>query len=77
MMDAEHDSLPHIWYLKQPFGWKSLLVLLLIIIASSISAERMQLDRMASQIGDFALEAVGLRESSQIGRGMGPATCSL
>ena len=74
MMDAEHDSLPHIWYLKQPFGWKSLLVLLLIIIASSISAERMQLDRMASQIGDFALEAVGLRESSQIGRGMGSVT---
>ena len=74
MMDAEHDSLPHIWYLKQPFGGKSLLVLLLIIIASSISAERMQLDRMASQIGDFALEAVGLRESSQIGRGMGSVT---
>ena len=34
----------------------------------------MQLDRMASQIGDFALEAVGLRESSQIGRGMGSVT---
>ncbi|OUS44781.1 phosphonate ABC transporter [Ostreococcus tauri] len=32
------------------------------------------LRREVAQIGDFALEAVGLRESSQIGRGMGSVT---
>ena len=74
MSDVAQDSGVRDWHLKQPFGWRSLLVLFMLLAVSLVSAERMQFDRMASQIGDFALETVGLRESSQIGRGMESVT---
>ena len=65
------SSAAQAWKLKQPYGWRTLFVLAALFVFSAISAERMQFDRMLSQIGDFALASVGLKQESQIGQGMG------
>ncbi|MAN45991.1 MAG: phosphonate ABC transporter, permease protein PhnE [Alphaproteobacteria bacterium] len=71
MTDIPTSSAAQAWRLKQPYGWRTLLVLAALFVFAAVSAERMQFDRMLNQIGDFAFASVGLKEDSQIGRGMG------
>ncbi len=59
------------WRLPAPFGWRAALAALLIGLALIWSAQRVEIDRMAALTGEAALAQVGLREESQVGRGLG------
>ena len=72
-MMTTRTSVPD-WRLRQPFRWKSVVGLLAILFVACLSAERVQLDRMAIEIGSFSLELAGLSEGSQIGRGVESVT---
>ena len=62
------------WQLKQPFGWRSIAILLIVLTAAGLSAQRMQLDRMLVEIGHFVLDVTGQAETSQVGRGIESVT---
>jgi len=56
------------------FDWKTVLLAVAAFVLLSISAHRMELHRLSSQLGEFLQASVGLRESSQVGRGIGSVT---
>lgn len=59
------------WRVKPAFDWKSVLLVAVAFMLLSVSAHRMELHRLSSQLGEFLQASVGLKESSQIGRGIG------
>lgn len=59
------------WRLKSPFDARAVFLVIAAFVMLSFSAQRVHLDRMAEQIGELGLATVGLKDSSQIGRGIG------
>lgn len=59
------------WRLKSPIDARAVLAVIIVFILLSISAQRVDLGKMVTQIGEFGLASVGLKDSSQIGRGLG------
>nr|WP_321361769.1 phosphonate ABC transporter, permease protein PhnE [uncultured Hyphomonas sp.] len=62
------------WQVKPAFDWKTVLTVAVAFVLLSVSAQRMELHRLSSQLGEFLQASVGLKESSQIGRGIGSVT---
>lgn len=58
------------WELKPPFKAWHLLVLLLVLGIMMVSAKRVRLDQLGSQLFELVEANVGLKESSQVGRGI-------
>ncbi|WP_210209764.1 phosphonate ABC transporter, permease protein PhnE [Ciceribacter selenitireducens] len=77
MRDAElaigmHHSRPaKDWHLPAPYDWRAALAVLLVALALIWSGNRMEVDRMLGLTGEAVLSAVGLQETSQVGRGLG------
>ena len=65
---------PAHWQVKPAFDWKTVLMVVAAFVLLSVSAQRMELHRLSSQLGEFLQASVGLKESSQIGRGIGSVT---
>ena len=55
------------WRVKPPFGTKTLAICFGILVLLGISAKRMDLDTLATELGNFAASTVGLKERSQVG----------
>lgn len=62
------------WHIKPAYDWKTVLLLIVAFCLLSVSAHRMELHRLSGQLGEFLQASVGLKESSQIGRGLGSVT---
>ena len=60
-----------LWSVKPAFDWKTVLAVVVAFALLSVSAHRMELHRLSSQLGEFLQASVGLKESSQVGRGIG------
>ena len=60
-----------LWRVKPAFDWKTVLAVVVAFALLSVSAHRMELHRLSSQLGEFLQASVGLKESSQVGRGIG------
>jgi phosphonate transport system permease protein len=73
MAQTESRAAPG-WNIKQPYGPRAVLIVLVGFILLTISAHRLQLDTLAGQVIEFAQTTVGLKESSQIGRGFSRIT---
>lgn len=69
--DSVVRKAPAGWNLPAPYDWRAALVALLIGLALIWSAQRVEIDRMLALTGDAALAQVGLKEESQVGRGLG------
>ena len=67
-VDAAH------WRVRPAFGWKTVLTVVVAFVLLSVSAHRIELHRLSSQLGEFLQASVGFKESSQIGRGIGSVT---
>jgi phosphonate transport system permease protein len=61
---------PEAWAIPHPFGPKVVLGLLLVAAMLALTAERVEMGRMVSLTGEWLAAQVGLRESSQVGRGL-------
>lgn len=59
------------WHLPAPYNWRAALAALLVGLALIWSGQRVELDRMLGLTGEAVLAQVGLREESQVGRGLG------
>jgi phosphonate transport system permease protein len=59
------------WTIAQPFGARVIALLLGATLLLGVSARRVELDRMAALLGEWGASLVGLRESSQVGKGLG------
>ncbi len=62
---------PEGWRLPAPYDWRAALAVLLVGLALMWSAQRVEIDRMLALTGDAALAQVGLKDESQVGRGLG------
>ncbi|MBC7779354.1 MAG: phosphonate ABC transporter, permease protein PhnE [Proteobacteria bacterium] len=58
------------WLARPPYGLKSGLVLLVVLIALGWSAQRVQIDVMIHQLGEAVGAQLGLAPQSQVGRGI-------
>jgi phosphonate transport system permease protein len=58
------------WEIRQPFGPGIVVLLLAVVLALSVSAHRVELDRMLVLTGEWLASLAGLRETSQVGRGL-------
>lgn len=74
MLTRNDTAAPSDWHLKKPFGWKSVILLIILLAVATLSAKRVELDHMVSEIGLFSLELIGQVEESQIGRGVESVT---
>ncbi|MEH6409694.1 MAG: phosphonate ABC transporter, permease protein PhnE [Hyphomonas sp.] len=59
------------WHLKSPIDARAVFIVIVAFVLLSFSAQRVDLGKMAEQMGEFGLASVGLKDSSQIGRGLG------
>lgn len=73
-MAVDERSGPVHWRVRPAFGWKTILAMIVAFVLLSISAQRMELHRLSTQLGEFLQASVGVKESSQIGRGIGSVT---
>ena len=62
---------PGAWEIRQPFGPRVLALLLAAALALGVSAHRVEMDRMLALTGEWLAALAGLRETSQVGRGLG------
>lgn len=62
---------PEAWHLQPWITPWTIGILLVIVIVLGWSAHRVELDKASRQIGELAVATVGLKESSEIGGGMG------
>ncbi|MCA8891861.1 MAG: phosphonate ABC transporter, permease protein PhnE [Hyphomonas sp.] len=62
---------PQHWDVKPAFDWKTVLAVVAAFALLSVSAHRMELHRLSTQLGELLQASVGLKESSQVGRGIG------
>jgi phosphonate transport system permease protein len=58
------------WKLGAPYGYRSLLLVIAMAAILFVSARRVEFDRMLSLTGEAMASAVGLQETSQVGRGL-------
>lgn len=65
------SSHPDQWSLKAPFSVGTLLLLLAASVLLAWSAHRTEIDRMLVQSGEAVAAAAGLKESSQVLKGLG------
>lgn len=63
------DEGPERWRLRQPFGWRTVLVAIIALVILSYTAKTTEMDRMVGLLGEWAASMVGLKETSQVGRG--------
>lgn len=61
---------PDNWELRQPFGWKTILILLAVVLVLGYTARNTEMDRMVGLLGEWAASIVGAKETSQVGRGV-------
>ena len=59
--------------LRPPYGWRSLGLILLLVVFAAWSAQRVELDRMAANLAEWGRASLGLAEESQVGRGLSRA----
>jgi phosphonate transport system permease protein len=59
------------WEIRQPYGPRLVALLLIALVVLGLSARRVEIDRMLVLGGEWLGSLVGLRESSQVGRGLG------
>ncbi len=68
---AHHPRPAKEWHLPAPYDWRAALAVLLVALALIWSGNRMEVDKMLGLSGEAVLSAVGLQETSQVGRGLG------
>lgn len=61
---------PREWEFKQPFSAKTILVLLVLVIALSFSAKNVEIDKMFSMTAEWVGSLVGLENESRMGKGI-------
>lgn len=66
-----------VWRIDPPYTWRTLVGLLLVCILLAWSGQRMEVDRMLALSSEAVLAVLGLREESQVGRGLGRILGSL
>lgn len=57
------------WDLRPPFKAKHLLFLIVVLALMSVSAKRVELDKLAYQLTEFVEANIGLKPESQVGKG--------
>lgn len=67
-LEATREAAP--WRLKSPIDARAVFLVIVAFGLLSFSAHRVHLDKMAEQLGELGLASVGLKDSSQIGRGV-------
>jgi phosphonate transport system permease protein len=67
---------PDEWHLKQPFTAKTVLVVLLLFVFMVWSFERTGLGSAFVKTGEGAADVVGIKETSEVGRGLRRLTSS-
>jgi phosphonate transport system permease protein len=72
MTDAEElrARKPEAWRLKPAFDARILFLSFLAVCGLALSAQRLELGRLFSDVGSFLLASAGLRDGSSIGDGM-------
>lgn len=70
-IEAHHPRPATDWHLPAPYDWRAALAVLLVALALIWSGNRMEVDKMLGLTGEAMLSAVGVQESSQVGRGLG------
>ena len=68
---AHHPRPARDWHLPAPYDWRAALAVLLVALALIWSGNRMEVGKMLGLTGEAVLSAVGLQETSQVGRGLG------
>jgi phosphonate transport system permease protein len=63
--------------LDPPYDWRTVLAILVVGFVLVLSGQRVELDRFAGLAGEAILAQFGLREESQVGRGLGRMVQSL
>ena len=61
---------PQDWALPPPYGWRSVGLVLLVVLVLLVTGQRLEMGRMAVLTGEALQSAVGMRESSQVGKGL-------
>lgn len=74
---AAKAASPAHWLVKPAYGWKTVLLIIVTLALLSVSAGRMELHRLSNQLGEFVQASVGLKESSQVGRGIASVTSQM
>ncbi|WP_019962215.1 phosphonate ABC transporter, permease protein PhnE [Woodsholea maritima] len=62
------------WSVQRPFGWRTLIGLVIILVIMGDSAHRLGLERIFIQTGEAIAASVGLQERSQLGDAVGRIT---
>src|SRR5688572_28242275 len=62
---------PSTWQLRQPFGPRVLAVVLVAVVVLGVTGQRVEIDRLVRLTWEWAMHAVGLAPTSQVGRGLG------
>ncbi|WP_345251832.1 phosphonate ABC transporter, permease protein PhnE [Pigmentiphaga soli] len=63
--------------MPQPYGWRTLLTLMLALLCLFYTGQRLEIGRMAALTGEGALAALGLRDGSQVSAGLAKIATSL
>ncbi|MCS6854915.1 MAG: phosphonate ABC transporter, permease protein PhnE [Elioraea sp.] len=58
---------------RPPYGWRTVLLILLLVPLALWSSARTDLDRAGVEVGRFVAASLGAAEESQIGKGLGGA----
>lgn len=66
----ETSRATEVWKLSPPYGYRTLLLLIAVAAILFVSAKRVEVDRTLSLTGEAVASAVGLQETSQVGRGL-------
>ncbi len=71
-MNPQAASTSHpAWVYPEPFGWRSVLVLVAAFALLMVSGQRMQVDRMLAMTGNAILEDSGFAGESESAQGLG------
>lgn len=62
---------------RAPYGWRTVLAVILLVALALWSGARTELDRAAGEFGRFVAASVGAAEESQIGKGLGGALAKM
>jgi phosphonate transport system permease protein len=68
---------PAAWQIGHPFGPKAIAALLLATALLAVSAGRVDIGAMLDLTGEWVAAQLGLRESSQVGRGLGRVAATM
>jgi phosphonate transport system permease protein len=59
--------------LRPPYGWRSVAIVLVLLLFGAWSAQRVEIDRMVGSLAEWASASLGLSQESQVGRGLSRA----